>query len=368
MKGLVLGLAAMVVSILVLIVIAVLPAWNDSGTSVYYDDYIQDDNADHGDGIITEVKEVAGKRYVHIIGVGLGEYFTESGGSVKITSSKAPLDIIVAMGQSNNRYTCYDIAQISDWPELGTSYYWGNDFGLVAEPYGSAERSIEPLRDTETGAVKIADKVPIICAKWTEATGHKVLYICTAVGGSSITSWTPGDPVGTTHLSYQRQKIIINQVVSQIDKTHYDYNFAFCTWIQGEEDQHMDLDLYMGYFKDMFDALMSDSYPYQLNFMVMATPRLGTAVEADKLLADEYDNLYLATDIATTFTVTNGLLAPDDTHWTQKGDNITSEAMVKKALEVSHPDSDSNSVLPILIVIALTVAVAGVILGRRGYE
>lgn len=368
MKGLVLGLAAIVVSILVLIVLAVLPAWNESGTSVYYDDYIQDDNADHGDGIITEVKEVAGKKYIHIIGVGSGEYFTEGGGSVKITSSKAPLDIIVAMGQSNNRYTCYDIAQISDWPELGTSYYWGNDFGLVTEPYGSAERSIKPLRDTETGAVKLADKVPIVCAKWTEATGHKVLYICTAVGGSSITSWTPGDPVGTTHLSYQRQKVVINQVISQIDRMHYDYEFAFCTWIQGEEDHNMDLDTYMGYFREMFTALMSDSYPYPLKFMVMATPRLGTAVEADKLLADEYDNLYLATDIATTFTIANGMLASDNVHWTQKGDNPVAEAMVKTALEVNSGGNNGSSVLPILIVIALIVAVSGVIFGRRAYE
>lgn len=358
------------VSILILIVLAVLPAWNGgSGASVYYDDFIQDDNADHGDGEITEVKEIAGKKYVHIIGVGSGEYFTEDGSSIKVKSAKAPLDIIVAMGQSNNRYTCYDIAQISEWPELGTAYYWGSDYGLVTEPYGSAERSIKALRDTETGAVKLADKVPIICSEWTKATGHKVLYVCTAVGGSSITSWTPGTPSGTVHLSYERQKIVIGQVVGQIDKTHFDYSFAFCTWIQGEEDQSMDLDAYMGFFREMFNALMSESYPYPLNYMVMATPRIGTAVAADKLLADEYDNLYLATDIATTFTAANGLLASDNTHWTQKGDNLVSEAMAETAIDVGYSDNAGNSVLPILIVIALVVAVSGVIFGRsRQYE
>lgn len=124
----------------------------------------------------------------------------------------------------------------------------------------------------------------------------------------------------------------------------------------------MELETYMGYFQLMHDGLFSEDYPYELKYMVMATPRIGTAVEADRLLADQYEDVYLATDIATTFTVANGLLGPDNTHWTQAGDNIVAESMVQTALKQS---SGGGWVIPVLVSLMVVFAIAGLMIYRR---
>lgn len=125
----------------------------------------------------------------------------------------------------------------------------------------------------------------------------------------------------------------------------------------------MELETYLAYFGQMHDGLFSEDYPYELRYMVMATPRIGTAVEADKLAAEQYEDVVLATDVATTFTVANGLLAPDNTHWTQKGDNIVAESMVQTALKQS---SGGGWLIPLLVSLMAVFGAAGLIIYRRG--
>ena len=125
----------------------------------------------------------------------------------------------------------------------------------------------------------------------------------------------------------------------------------------------MPLEDYLGYMGQMLDGLFSESYPYRMNYMVMATPRLGTAVEADRLVSEEREDVILATDIATTFTVANGLLGPDNTHWTQEGDNLVAEAMSEAALKRGGSD---GWLIPLLIGVMVVFAAAGVMIYRRG--
>lgn len=349
-------LGCIVGAVLIFVVVSVFPTVEDHPSTMEYDDYIEVEDAISSDGSVLEVVEIAGKTYVHAIDVGEGYYKLSDGREVECSVGKAKLDVVVAMGQSNNRYTCYDIPEASAIPDLGTSYYWGDEYTVVTNP-NVTPVSMQELRDPDTGAVKLGDKVPVFCAHWTESTGHKIFYIVTAVGGSSITSWVPGE------LCYQRMIRTLNYATAAIDTDLFDYEFKCCTWIQGESDWNMELETYLAYFGQMHDGLFSEDYPYELNYMVLATPRVGTAVEADKLVADQYDNVYLATDIATTFTIANGLLGADGTHWTQEGDNIVAESMVQTALKQKD---DSGWIMSLLVAMIAIVAVAGLIMaGRR---
>lgn len=347
------GLAIIVAAILIVIVIGAVPSTSPS-PAITYDDYIKADDAISAEGSL-EIVEIAGRTYVHAADVGDGFYKLEDGREIHLTVEKAKLDIVVAMGQSNNRYTCWDISEISDIPALGSSYYWGTDFEPVTNPnvQGGA---MQKLRDPETGAVKLGDKVPVFCARWVEQTGHKIFYVITAVGGSSITSWIPGEQ------QYQRQIRILNQATAAIDGDLFEYDVRCCTWIQGEADSTMPLDDYLGYFGQMWEGLTSEAYPYDLKKMIMATPRVGTAVEADRILAEQHDDIVLATDIATTFTMDNGLLGPDGTHWTQKGDNLVAEAMSSAALD---SEGSQDPTIYILVALLTVVAVSSAVIGWR---
>lgn len=347
------GLAIIVAAILIVIVIGAVPSTSPS-PAITYDDYIEAEDAISAEGSL-EIVEIAGRTYVHAADVGEGFYKLEDGREIHLTVEKAKLDIVVAMGQSNNRYTCWDISEIADIPALGSSYYWGTEFEPVTNPnvQGGA---MQKLRDPETGAVKLGDKVPVFCARWVEQTGHKIFYVITAVGGSSITSWIPGEQ------QYQRQIRILNQATAAIDGDLFEYDVRCCTWIQGEADSTMPLDDYLGYFGQMWVGLRSEAYPYDLKRMIMATPRVGTAVEADRILAEQYDDIVLATDIATTFTMDNGLLGPDGTHWTQKGDNLVAEAMSSAALD---REGSQDPTIYILVALLTVVAVSSAVIGWR---
>lgn len=357
MKGIAFLLGGILAAILIIVVLTVIPSLDESASGMEYDDYLEVEAISAGGSL--ELVEIAGKTYAHAIGVGDGYYQSPTGKETHIKVSKAKLDVVVAMGQSNNRYTCYDISKISAFPELGKAYYWGTDFSPVTHPTEYDNATMQPLRDPETGAVKLGDKIPVFCAAWTESTGHKIYYVVTAAGGSSITSWVPGG------LNYTRQVWTINYATADINPDYYDWQVVCCTWIQGEENMQMPLDDYMGYMDRMLDGIFSETYPYKMHYMVMATPRLGTAVEADKLVAAEREEVILATDIATTFTVANGLLSPDNTHWTQEGDNLVAEAMADAALK---RNGGGDWLIPVLIGVMIVFAVAGVILFRRGSE
>lgn len=354
MKGIAFLLGGILAAILIIVVVAVMPSLDDRSAGMEYDDYLEVDAISAGGSL--EIVEIAGRTYAHAVGIGDGYYKSPDGRETHVEVSKARLDVIVAMGQSNNRYTCWDISKVSAFPELGKAYYWGTEFEPVTNPNVQGA-SIQELRDPETGAVKLGDKVPTFCAAWTESTGHKVLYVITAVGGSSITSWVPGEQ------QYQRQIRILNQATGAIDSSLYDWQVACCTWIQGEEDWQMPLEDYMGYMGQMLDGLFSETYPYRMNYMVMATPRLGTAVEADRLVSEEREDVILATDVATTFTTANGLLGPDNTHWTQEGDNLVAEAMSEAALKRGGSE---GWLIPLLIGVMVVFAAAGVMIYRRG--
>ena len=355
-SGVIAAVTMVIGAILVVIVISIMPTMTETAPGMAYDDYVEAEGAISAGGSI-ELVEVGGKTYAHAADVGDGYYKLEDGREVHLTVGKAKLDIVVAMGQSNNRYTCWNIAEASAIPDMGTAYYWGTLYEPVTNP--NVEGEMLELRDPETGTVRLGDKVPVFCAHWTKETGHKVFYVITAVGGSSITSWIPGEQ------QYQRQIRILNQATAAIDSDRFDWTTSCCTWIQGEEDHAMSLDDYLGYMGQMLDGLFDDSYPYRLNYMVMATPRLGTAVEADKIVAGERDNVRLATDIATTFTKDNGLLGPDNTHWTQQGDNLVAEALAKTAAEEQGGDS---GVIGILLALMAAVAVIGGVIGWRRYN
>ena len=346
------GLAVIVAAILIVIVIGSVPSLSPS-PAFSYDDYIEVEDAISAEGSL-EIVEIAGRTYVHAADVGEGVYKLADGKVITLTVDKAVLDIVVAMGQSNNRYTCWDIPEIAAFPELGKAYYWGTEFEPVTNPNVQGA-TMQELRDPDTGAVKLGDKIPVFCARWVEQTGHKIFYVITAVGGSSITSWIPGEQ------QYQRQIRILNQATAAIDSDRFDYDISCCTWIQGEADSTMPLEDYLDYFGQMWDGLTSESYPYDLKRMIMATPRVGTAVEADRILAEQTDGIVLATDAATTFTMDNGLLGPDGTHWTQEGDNLVAEAMSSAALDTG----DKDPTIYILVALLTVVAVSGAIIGWR---
>lgn len=315
-----------------------------------------------------EIVTVGGTEYIHAKSLGTGQLILSDGSTETIQVGKAHLDVCLMLGQSNSAYVIADPSQ-APVPVPGTAYYYGSDDGDYSR-IKFASATMHSMTNPD-GTAATADKAPSFAIKYNEITGHRVYWVCGSINGKSITTF---DPDGGTTWNYADE--VVEYAIKALDKRYFTYDSIAYMWIQGEADRTMTVDEYKNRFLEMNKAIMDGGLAGQeFHHAFISKVRTESSGTAQVQLAEEYpDMITMATTIAETFTQANGLLAPDNVHYTQAGDNLIGtalgESMGQWVLQNPQVEDDNQpiwkiiGIFPLLIIVAM-VAVIGMTIVRR---
>lgn len=272
-------------------------------------------------------------------------------------------DMIVLMGQSNATYRSIaaNISTAAPWPAPGTAFYYGTALRPANfETDLSADNvMIRPL-STESGPA-LGDKWPSIAYEYVKATGKKVILVQCAVGGVSIRTFSPTLP-GVNWTETIRMIDATKQAMIAADMTPGNVRIV---WIQGEADAHMDEDQYKSRLLTVGTCALQGGLGCKVEgpFWISKTRGTGNSQAAQVALADEKPGMFrIASDLADTFTVENGLMTSDNTHYSQAGNNLLGSAIGEAVGESAKASDKMDRAIWGVIGIGVIVMVAAGIL------
>lgn len=358
-----------VVLVLTGVLIPVLSS-DDDTAGWTYDDYRQCDPEDSATGSLERV-DVGDVPYIHAKATGKGT-ITHNGTSIEHTVGKARLDLIFIFGQSNAAYRNADPSAVDPKPLLGTGYYFGFSDRYAALPSenntGMAWQNATFWSMYDDGILRIGDKAPALTYEYNRLTGHKVYIVDGAIGGRSITDFMP-----ESSLVWAYGKNVLERALSLVDPDLFDLRVGPYVWVQGEADGNMSVSGYYYKFLTMHHAIQTGKLgiPLETAYISLMPPKYPNSREAQERLAETNPSIVIATDLAETFTVENGLLASDNTHYTQAGNNLIGKALGTVIGEdsglVKHTDRSLIilGAIPLIILAGLALAIIrGVVRAR----
>lgn len=351
------------------------PSAADNGW--YYDDYRSAEDVASASGAI-ELVTVGDKSYLHASDVGSGTITYDDGSTETVDVKKAILDVFFLYGQSNAAGRNGDPSKVDNYPDLGTTYYFGyeDEFGPPASlnntGFDVSLCDMYSLYDS-SGDPRVAGLLPDFSYEYQKITGHKVYVINGAVGNKSILTfdppsgfmWTYGDSILTAGLA-------------EIDTNLYDYSCKYYMWIQGEADSSRPVATYKTQFLEMHEAMMDGDMAgvhFEKCFISKVRAANGENSSTAQIeLAEEYSSIIMATTMADSFTIANGLMGSDDLHYSQLGyDRIgiafaeSIGAVVNPAAAQMEKYSELLSAIPIMVIVALLIAVVPLVFRGRDF-
>lgn len=310
---------------IILIGSLLVPALSISSTDAQVKDWQFDDyraiNATDADGAF-EIVTVDDVKYVHAVDLGEGSYKV-NGKTITETVTKADLDVVLILGQSNAAYrSTSDPSTASPVPELGKGYYYGTAEGAIFTSHANVAAGTYDFDGygiydmiNSSGENVLGNIESPFAATYD---GRKVLTINAAVSGTSTSYWVDGG------YCYTYAKECIASALALVDNTKFNVTPVATLWIQGEADTFMTVSQYVSNVHALYEDLQSGEFVEGLNFdkfLISMTRNGYNANTAQKQLAADYEGIYIATDIAQSFTIENGKMLSDDLHYSQKGDN-----------------------------------------------
>lgn len=342
------GIIAIIIPLVlfVTVLVPIVGAYEGDSVLLSYDDYLETDAVSASGSV--EIVTIAGVNYLHAKDLGVGSSTLPNGEVTEYRVKKATLDVFLLMGQSNAANYRYDASIAAPIPKMGTSYYYGTPINLMY--WGSANPN-NPNYDTTFASYDMYDMVNGSTAKvgnvdlpfageyTNQLEGHKIYVVNAAIPSASINIFQPGG------IAYNYCQKVFEHAMDCIDYAHYTVSVKGFIWIQGEQDHSMNVDEYKEKFLTFYDSLSWKGTPRFSNYevpiclisKVRVSDEAGTASGvnainssiAQKQLAEEYPGIYMATEISDTFTVANGLMLPDNGHYSQTGDNAIGVAVAE---------------------------------------
>lgn len=283
------------------------------------------------------------------------------------------LNVFILAGQSNSAYYNADVEVANENAPIkdGFAFYYGTadapincgtitdmDYDTTLESYG-----IYSMTNSD-GTFRIGNIESPFASVFVNETNQKCLIINTGIGGISINSYVPGG-VGFTYA-----ESLIEDALAKIPD-EYTPVLRGVLWVQGESDSSLAVNTYISQFgliKDGFSDLgfapiyISETRPING----------GNSTFAQKILADTESGVYMACDAAEDFTVDNGMIASDNLHYTQAGDNIIGSDLASYVIHnLGLPTNSMEQyetlvlVIPLLLVIAVLCIAFRVALLRK---
>lgn len=274
------------------------------------------------------------------------------------------LYVFILSGQSNAQYYQENVTVANELDPVpyGTIFYYGSEAQPAeyesdwATTYGSYD--IYPM-NTPAGTYTIGSDEPGFASQFYKLTGHKCLIINVARGGASISDFVPGAYL------YTYAHTLINDALSKIDEK-YTIVKASWIWIQGEADRMMSPELY----KTQFSKIKADYMGLGFNTTLLSKvrPQWSPSISTTQQEIINKDPSIHGTGIAETFSLTNGTMAEDNLHYSQKGRNILGGELANLTFVKHSQDNVDLSLLqvvPVLMIVGVLMLIVGATMVRR---
>lgn len=291
------------------------------GFELQYDDYYYFVPSFEVQGEVTytssdaSIAQVSDDGEVHIINVSdKGVVITADDGhnieELVITRTvKTPISVYMLTGQSNASYY-YASVEEATVIKKGTGYIYNAAI---------SEYTIECLTD-DKGNMRYGNIEASLAKRLYDELGEKVLIINTGISSMKIAGFLPGSDGYDTVLSSWN---VMNSIMrTDWFAERFEPRVRSYIWIQGESDEWLPPEEYMESFLTIHSALCGTDFGFEYAFISNVASRFFRPNDAQERLAQAYEDIYMASRFAGTFTTQDGTLREDNLHYTQKGDNI----------------------------------------------
>lgn len=237
---------------------------------------------------------------------------------VETSEGKEDLYVFGVFGQSNAAYGYGDLTIVNtEIPPISsnTAYYFGdlgNPIMYAASPNLCQIRDMCP-----DDSWLISNFEPSFCKTLAED-GRKSVVINVGCQGRNVSELMPG---GTC---WDWEVNTFSNALSKIDTSRYNIIMGSMLWLQGEADGAIDTppDIYKERFLTLWDALKL-KFGFDGCLITVVRDARGTEIPfAQKELANEYSDIHLSCTSTEGFTVANGMMHTDNTHYTQYADDV----------------------------------------------
>lgn len=237
-----------------------------------------------------------------------------------IKNDENTLNVVIIDGQSNGAYwsICDPtvVQQEYDVTPIHNLYYYGTSDTPIQYNKGDYDKTFESyeIYSMWDNGWKIGGYEPILANELSNRSDRDTLIINIAISGASVSKLEPTGDGGRFGF------LAIDDALSKIDG--YDsINMVGWIWIQGETDKNMSVLNYEYGFSNLM--LKFDSIGLKHCYVVGVRDSWGGNSQiALRDIANSNPNVTFVTDIAETFTESNGCLNPGDPiHFSQKGRN-----------------------------------------------
>lgn len=273
-------------------------------------------------------------------------------------------DVFIVAGQSNTYASIAINASTADpVPEPETGYYFGT---ATAPTYNTsmnlADCAIHDLNNN--GAAAIGGIYAPFAAEYTQQTGHKVYLIDVGLSGQTLYTFLP-DQSNWGH--------VCDTIAAGIEAipTSQAWECKGYIWIQGEGDAATPIASYEAMMLTLSDAYSSGAMGIRANTGYICKVResvSANASAAQEYLVEHFDKFKMGTDLADSFTVSNGMMYSDDLHYSQNGCNVLGADLGENIGQDNIPDNTSDnliSVIPTLLVIAVFLSIVSGVIAIR---
>lgn len=249
-------------------------------------------------------------------------------------------DVFVIYGQSN----AFGFA--GNTPGRGTipdySLYLKQRVGVSLNPIEYNMEYIVPGSVNSDGHAWVE-----FAREYRERTGRGLIFIPAAMGGKSIAELSKGAVGGY----YENIIVACNNVIAQATTLGYTIRKWMMLFHQGENDQQLltTRNAYQTLFQTLWADLKFDTPITQAYMFKVGNPQSRTEVSwyevqvAQEYLCQKTYDVAMAYDACSSFTISNGMLMADGTHYTQKGYNLMGKEGAKNV--AVNEDIQSSSTL-----------------------
>ena len=281
--------------------------------------------------------EIAGDK-IHAVGTGTAKIYNSDGSKTTVKITPAHATLILMDGQSNAAYYKWsedripgaeDIAA-TPAPEQGRAFYFGWPDRMPTDRTDDvSDCEIYDMIDA-SGALRVADKGPAFCKVYTEQTGKKAIWVSLGVPGVRLTYWN--QPNG---LVWQYNEYVMQTFNGLLKDTDFVIDETIVLWLQGESDylHNTGYNNYITRWTSLHDAA-PEAWGHDISAWYLLQGRtadFGWVNDAYEELAATIGDVYVAThaDLQDSYSIANGLMMPDDLHYSQLGDNALATAAAR---------------------------------------
>lgn len=282
---------------------------------------------------------------------------------INSNDDKPQLDVFVVGGQSNTYPSIYvDADDATPIPTEGKGFYFGTDSApTYNKSMDLASCGMYDLNDN--GAARIGGLYPSFASAYTEKTGNAVYLIDTGLSGQPINTFMPGGS------NYAWPGEVIGAAMSVIPST-YSVNVRGYIWIHGEGDSSNPIQTYEASMIKLHEIYSDGGLPIDLPTCYICKVRTAQGVNssvAQQWLTENVPGFVMASTLPESFTTENGMLGPDELHYTQLGFNALGEDLAENIPAPAKPADYSNLILVVIpiVLVAIVLMAARMVYSRN---